>query len=247
MRGKRSAAKRAPCLNSALIVVEREIHARYPPVRGRTALASSWPLDVPRPARVSIISWPHDYDVCNADLCLKSSVTRCASAGMPHPLITRASSDQIAVIGGVVFLSCVSSLPFSPPSRRSFTVSSAHAAGDGYGVWTQSQGQCSRRDQELRDSTCGTVVYASPKAEADARKSGLTTLVGQQLLRDFEPTGNGNMRGKVFVPTLKVTLVGTAEFIDSRTMKAKGCVLGGLLCKSQIWTRVDGATTFAAS
>jgi uncharacterized protein (DUF2147 family) len=106
-----------------------------------------------------------------------------------------------------------------------FTVSSVQAAD--LGVWTGPKDNVRVAIKSCGSSTCGTVVYASPKAEADARKSGLTTLVGQQLLRDFEPTKNGNMRGKVFVPTLKVTLVGTAEFIDARTMKAKGCVLGG--------------------
>jgi len=121
-----------------------------------------------------------------------------------------------------------------------FTVSSAQAAD--LGVWTGPKDNVRVAIKSCGDSTCGTVVYASPKAEADARKSGLTTLVGQQLLRDFEPTKNGNMRGKVFVPTLKVTLVGTAEFVDARTMKAKGCVLGGLLCKSQTWHRIDAVT-----
>ncbi|MBO9707562.1 MAG: DUF2147 domain-containing protein [Caulobacter sp.] len=111
------------------------------------------------------------------------------------------------------------------------------------GVWRNPKDNVRVEIKSCGDSMCGYVVYASRKAEADARKSGYQTLVGQQLLRDFEPTGHGNMRGKVFVPTLKVTLSGTAEFIDARTMKAKGCVLGGVICKSQIWTRVDGMQT----
>jgi uncharacterized protein (DUF2147 family) len=126
----------------------------------------------------------------------------------------------------------------------------AHAAGEGargYGVWRNPHDSVRVEIKNCGASTCGVVVYASPKAQADARKSGYDTLIGQQLLREFEPTGNGSMRGKVFVPTLKVTLSGTAEFLDSKTMRAKGCVLGKVLCKSQIWTRVDSTTTFAAS
>jgi uncharacterized protein (DUF2147 family) len=121
-----------------------------------------------------------------------------------------------------------------------FSLSSVQAAD--LGVWTGPKDNVRVAIRDCGSSTCGTVVYASPKAEADARKSGLRTLVGQQLLRNFEPDGRGNMRGKVFVPTLKVTLSGTAEFIDARTMRAKGCVLGKVLCKSQIWTRVDTVT-----
>lgn len=122
------------------------------------------------------------------------------------------------------------------------TFVSAPAQAADLGVWTGPKDNVRVAIKSCGDSTCGTVVYASPKAEADARKSGLKTLVGQQLLRDFEPTGNGSMRGKVFVPTLKVTLSGTAEFVDARTMKAKGCVLGGLICKAQTWHRIDAQT-----
>ncbi len=118
----------------------------------------------------------------------------------------------------------------------------AHAADDtarSFGVWRNPHDSIHLEIKSCGDSTCGYVVWASPKAQADARKSGYDSLIGQQLLRDFEPVGNGSMRGKVFVPTLKITLSGMAEFIDSRTMRAKGCVLGKMFCKSQIWTRVD--------
>jgi hypothetical protein len=48
MRGKLSFGEGARrVLNGDLIVAEREIHARNPPVRGRTALIIL-PLDVPR-------------------------------------------------------------------------------------------------------------------------------------------------------------------------------------------------------
>jgi uncharacterized protein (DUF2147 family) len=123
-----------------------------------------------------------------------------------------------------------------------FGMASASAQAADMGVWRNPHDSVHVAIKSCGASTCGVVVYASPKAQADARKSGYDTLIGQQLLRDFEPDGKGNMRGRVFVPTLKVTLAGTAEFIDARTMKAKGCVLGKVLCKSQIWTRVDTLT-----
>jgi uncharacterized protein (DUF2147 family) len=109
----------------------------------------------------------------------------------------------------------------------------------GLGIWRNPHDSVRLEIKSCGASTCGYVVWASPKAQADARKSGMDTLIGQQLLRDFEPTGNGAMRGKVFVPTLKVTLSGQADFIDARTMRARGCVIGNFLCKSQIWTKVD--------
>jgi len=158
---------------------------------------------------------------------------------MPHPLDNHAQKPQITLLGGVIVSSCVSSSFSLPRSSRSLV---SHPPRP-----TRPHDSVRVEIKNCGASTCGVVVYASPKAQADARKSGYDTLIGQQLLREFEPVGNGAMRGKVFVPTLKVTLSGTAEFLDSKTMRAKGCVLGKVLCKSQIWTRVDNNTTFAAS
>ena len=85
---------------------------------------------------------------------------------------------------------------------------------------------------------CGTVTWASAKAQADARRGGTQDLVGTRLFRDLQPEGPGKWRGKVFVPDIRKTFAGTLAFTDSNTMVGKGCVLFGLVCKSQTWSRV---------
>jgi uncharacterized protein (DUF2147 family) len=85
---------------------------------------------------------------------------------------------------------------------------------------------------------CGTVTWANAKAQADARRGGTANLVGTRLFRDLEPAGPGQWRGKVFVPDIRKTFSGTLSFADSNTMVGKGCVLFGLVCKSQTWSRV---------
>lgn len=125
----------------------------------------------------------------------------------------------------------------------------AHAGGDitrSYGVWRNPKNTVHLEIKSCGAATCGVVVWASAKAEADARKAGADTLIGKQLLRDFEAQENGSLRGRVWVPTLRVTLVGTADVLDAKTMRAKGCVLGNLLCKSQVWTRLDGSSLLAS-
>ena len=62
-------------------------------------------------------------------------------------------------------------------------------------------------------------------------------MVGLQLLQDFAPAGQG-WRGKVFVPDLNRTLTGSARTIDANHIEAKGCLIGSILCKSQVWTRL---------
>ena len=86
---------------------------------------------------------------------------------------------------------------------------------------------------------CGTVTWASAKAQADARKGGTQNLIGTRLFRDLEPAGVGKWRGKVFVPDIRRTFSGTISFADPNTMVGKGCVLFGVICKSQTWKRIS--------
>ncbi len=85
---------------------------------------------------------------------------------------------------------------------------------------------------------CGTVTWASAKAQADARRGGTQKLIGTRLFRDLEADGPGKWRGKVFVPDIRKTFSGTMSFVNANTMVGKGCVLFGLVCKSQTWSRV---------
>jgi uncharacterized protein (DUF2147 family) len=109
-----------------------------------------------------------------------------------------------------------------------------------FGVWRNPKDSVHLEIKTCGASTCGFVVWANAHAQEDARKGGTANLVGAQLLRDFTPQKNGAWRGKVFVPDLNMTFSGTAEVLDANRLKAKGCVLINVLCKSQIWTRVEG-------
>lgn len=109
------------------------------------------------------------------------------------------------------------------------------------GVWANPHNSVHVDIRACGSAICGYVVWATPKAEAAARKAGNPKLVGMQLLRDFTPKGD-LWRGKVYVPDLNATFGGTAELIDANTMRAKGCLIAGFGCKTQIWRRLDSAT-----
>ena len=108
------------------------------------------------------------------------------------------------------------------------------------GVWRNPKNSVHVRISPCGDSACGVVVWASPKAQADARKGGTESLVGPQLFRNFAPQKAGVWRGKVFVPDLNMTLTGIAEPRGADALRARGCLLGSVLCKSQVWVRIDG-------
>lgn len=85
---------------------------------------------------------------------------------------------------------------------------------------------------------CGTVISASPEAAADARRGGTDPLVGTQLLHGFQSVAPGKWRGTVFVPDLNKRSRAELRAVDGDHLAVRGCAVGGLLCKSQVWTRV---------
>ena len=89
-----------------------------------------------------------------------------------------------------------------------------------------------------QERVCGTVIWASDKAKADARKGGTEKLVGADLFRDFQRVSPGQYKGRVFVPDMNRTFSGHIQ-IQGDSMTGKGCVLGGLFCKQQVWTRIS--------
>ena len=115
-----------------------------------------------------------------------------------------------------------------------------------FGVWRNPKNSVHLEIKDCGAATCGYVVWANATAQADARKGGSPNLVGLQLLRDFVPEKNGAWRGKVFVPDLNMTFSGTAQVLDPDRLRAKGCVLASIFCKSQIWTRVEGNAVMAS-
>jgi uncharacterized protein (DUF2147 family) len=85
---------------------------------------------------------------------------------------------------------------------------------------------------------CGTVVSATAKAKADARKGGTSSLVGTRLMTGFKPVGGGKYRGKVLLPKRGMHATGTIRLAGRNTLVVEGCALAGLICKEQRWDRV---------
>ena len=85
---------------------------------------------------------------------------------------------------------------------------------------------------------CGTVVWANAKAKADSARGGTPNLVGIELFREFREVSPRVWKGKVFVPDVNRVFTGTGTVKDKDTIVARGCLIGSIGCKSQVWTRV---------
>lgn len=107
-----------------------------------------------------------------------------------------------------------------------------------YGTWRNPKDSVHIEARSCGDRMCGVVVWANDKAKADARRGGTDNLIGQQLFQDFEEREDGRWKGKVFVPDINKTFHGTVTVIDPDTLEGKGCLIGGIGCKSQVWTRL---------
>jgi uncharacterized protein (DUF2147 family) len=51
------------------------------------------------------------------------------------------------------------------------------------------------------------------------------------------PTGGGNYEGSITKPSNNKTYSGKAR-LTGNSLKLSGCVLGGLICDSQVWARL---------
>ena len=89
------------------------------------------------------------------------------------------------------------------------------------------------------NSLCGHVRWASPEAANDAKAKGTDPLEGTALFRDFAPSGDGKWKGRLFVPDMGKTSRAELRVVDDRHLKITGCAVGRLLCKSQVWDRID--------
>lgn len=109
----------------------------------------------------------------------------------------------------------------------------AHAAPP-KGVWTNPKKNVRVAFQRCGPAICGKVIWASPEAQA---KAGMP-LVGTMLFEDFVEEGPGEWTGSVFVPDIGQSVSGTIRQMDANTLVGEGCVIAGLGCKSQTWTRL---------
>ena len=85
---------------------------------------------------------------------------------------------------------------------------------------------------------CGTVIWASEQAKADAARGGSDRLVGTRLFTDFEEEEHGRWAGTVFIPDIGREVEGTITQVDAKTLVGEGCLFGGLGCRQQRWRRV---------
>jgi uncharacterized protein (DUF2147 family) len=118
----------------------------------------------------------------------------------------------------------------------------AVSAADATGEWLIEDGDARVRIAPCGADLCGSVAWikeGSPTVDVNnpdpAKRS--RPLIGSEVLLGLKPSGTGEWTGSLYDAENGRTYVGKLSIVDERHIKVAGCVLGGLICETQTWTR----------
>lgn len=103
-------------------------------------------------------------------------------------------------------------------------------ADEAKGVWLRSEGTARVKVAACGGALCGTVVWL--------KKTDGPGKVGQRVFFDMKPTGANIWEGSAFNPEDGRTYSGKME-VSGNALTTTGCALGGMICKSVSWSRVN--------
>jgi len=106
----------------------------------------------------------------------------------------------------------------------------AALAGDPSGTWLRESGASRVRIAKCGDAYCGTIIWL--KDESGPAK------LGQKVFYDMKADGEDKWAGKAFNPEDGKTYSGKMTLSGDRLTTA-GCALGGLICRSVNWSKVN--------
>lgn len=101
-------------------------------------------------------------------------------------------------------------------------------AGDVSGVWLHEDGGSKVRFAPCGEAMCGSIAWLRDKSAPGN--------VGQRVFYDMVPAGENSWTDKAFEPSSGKEYSGKMSLSGDKLTTA-GCVFGGLLCKSIVWTR----------
>jgi uncharacterized protein (DUF2147 family) len=107
---------------------------------------------------------------------------------------------------------------------------STAAVADPSGTWLRSTGESRVRVSPCGSNYCGTIVWLK-STDGPAK-------VGQRVFFDMAENGTNKWSGKAFNPEDGKTYSGTMT-LNGRSLTTAGCVLGGMICKSVSWSKVN--------
>jgi uncharacterized protein (DUF2147 family) len=139
---------------------------------------------------------------------------------------------------------------FAAAAILCLAAASPAAAGDPRGTWTTENGKAKVAIASCGGALCGNIVAltepndpATGKPRTDANNADASKrarpMVGVQIVIDMKPEAADTWSGQVYNAEDGKTYSGSITLVDPKKLTLKGCALGGLICKSQTWTRAN--------
>lgn len=112
---------------------------------------------------------------------------------------------------------------------------------DPIGTYLSETGDTRVRIARCGGAYCGTIVAVRGETkDVNNPDPALKTrnLVGVRMISDIRPSGEG-FEGSLYNYKDGKTYSGRMSFQGGGAMQLSGCVLGGLICRTQTWTKVN--------
>ena len=115
------------------------------------------------------------------------------------------------------------------------------AAQDAAGVWLSQTGETRVRIAACGAEMCGTVVWQKTPGKdvnnPDAARRD-RAIVGIRMMSGMKKSAAG-WTGQLYNFQDGKTYTGTMKLPSANAMELGGCVMGGLICRTQTWTRAQ--------
>jgi uncharacterized protein (DUF2147 family) len=118
------------------------------------------------------------------------------------------------------------------------------------GNWLTQAGTSRIRVADCGGALCGTIVglkepndpdTGKPKTDKNNSDTAKRSrpLIGVQIVLGMKPAGTDKWTGQVYNAEDGKTYSGNLTFSGGDSLQLQGCALGGLVCKSQTWTKAN--------
>lgn len=102
------------------------------------------------------------------------------------------------------------------------------AASSPYGVWLRGDGNARVRIAPCGDDICATNLWIRDTSKGEN--------VGDRLVLTVRKTRTGALAGTAYDPQRDRTY-SMEMTVEGKALRTRGCILGGLLCRSVSWSR----------
>lgn len=82
------------------------------------------------------------------------------------------------------------------------------------------------------EKVCGKIT--------DVHYSNDTSIIGAEIIQNMQKKSDTRYSGgKIYAPDTEKWYKSKIKVRDANTLKVSGCVIGGIICRGQVWTRIQ--------